>query len=928
MGLSSLSRFIQERQRPLCMATVVTLVSFALGLGGLSSYRQKQIWDQTREAAHHLREYLEQPVQQLSLLALTLRLSLDQLHREAINGEEPHRLLRELQQIQQAIARQQPTSRGLLLGLVTRQRLISSDGTSRPTPPALLSRLSAPHPAAVRRPLLADVPLGPDGADYALYAEPLAGGTWAIAALPQADLLQHFAHSATEELSSYDYRIESRGNPERIRLLSAPFASEAQPASLTLPILSPGGPWHLQVAPRARRVWEPAQLGPTALAMVLGFFTYRLLRLPSKLSQTLELQTAELLMVQKALEDSRNGVVITDYQPEDPDNRYPIRYVNRAFTTITGYSREEVLGRDSRLLQDPESDPEARNRIRLALREGRSCREVLHNRRKSGELFWNELTISPVFNDRGSIIAFLGFQQDVTERVEATARLEEQNAALEEARRQAEAADEAKGRFLATMSHELRTPLNAVIGMAHLLQGTRLDPQQQAKLQTIQSSSELLLSLISDILDFSKIESGNLDLSPELIDPVTLVDEITDILAPLASSKGLDLYAPIDPHLPARLAVDSLRLRQVLLNLIGNAIKFTDVGHISMSLEQQVDSDGRRWLAGRVRDTGIGISSQQQSRLFEPFAQGDSTTTRRFGGTGLGLVISRRLCQLMGGDLTLEQSSLQGSSFLWRIRVDSDDPSPPPPVAQPQTIRVLCHRQEPAAHLCSRLERMGHQLSASHRCAPPLPDEWLFLGPRLLRQDPELITLARSFGDRLVLLGDIPCPVLPQARRLALPTRITQLEALLTPTGESPAAVGPVPDSEEPPESRLRILLAEDNPINQRVALALLERWGYHADVVPSGREILDQLPQLPYDLVLMDLQMPDVDGYAATRAIRDRNSSQPWIVAMTANALESDRQQCLDAGMNDYISKPIRPQRLQEVIEQAARALSRSRIS
>ncbi len=508
---------------------------------------------------------------------------------------------------------------------------------------------------------------------------------------------------------------------------------------------------------------------------------------------------------------------------------------------------------------------------------------------------------------------------------------------LSASKQAAEAASEAKSRFLATMSHEIRTPMNGILGMAELTLGTRLTDRQQGYLVTLKDSANALLTLLNDLLDFSKIEAGKMDL--EAID-YSLRDVVLDsarLLAISAGRKGLDLICRIEPDVPTQVVGDPNRLRQVLVNLLGNAIKFTPEGEVAVHAAAVKDVDGQRRLRISVRDTGIGIPADKQQWIFEAFHQTDSSVTRRFGGTGLGLAICSQLIQLMDGSICLESAEGQGTVFYVDIPLalpaDCDLPAIGKPPAADRPILVVSDHPESRLALCESLDYLGlpceilaevEAIRATDRRSILLVDVGIHAQPMLDRimarvfdgsNDPEdLICLLPAGRSELIA----ECEALAVEHVLTKPVKPAELEqAIRSVLDRSTSAVQiEAADSESEP-SALRILVADDSPVNRDVAMGMLELCGHSVQAVVNGAEAVQAVRENNWDLVFMDLEMPVMDGLAATRAIRqlpDSKAETP-IYAMTAHALEETNQQCVDAGMDGYITKPIMPDQLLELL-------------
>ena len=487
-------------------------------------------------------------------------------------------------------------------------------------------------------------------------------------------------------------------------------------------------------------------------------------------------------------------------------------------------------------------------------------------------------------------------------------------------------ASEAKMRFLATMSHEMRTPLNGILGMTGLLLDTRLDPNQTAYAEAVRESGSALLALINDILDYSKIEAGHLDLDDHPFDLHGLVQSVAELLSPRAAHKGLEIASTVAPDVPARLRGDEGRLRQVLLNLASNGVKFTESGGVTIEVTSRLLADGRASLCFAVRDTGIGIAEDAQASVFEEFAQADETRARRYEGTGLGLAIVRRIVGAMGGDVRLDSELGRGSVFSFTVPL-AVEAGPVAAAPVPQTVVLATASAVLQRSLGLQLKGLGCE-TVLFADTPGAANTALkrHKGAVLLCDLP----IAAAAGQKLAGLADHALVLLsPLARGrldtfkragfsgyLIKPVRQASLaERLVKRSGMEAApqlehrldAAPAAPSADGP---KRRVLLAEDNQINAVLATAIIRRAGHHVDVAGNGQEALETLAQAPYDVVLMDMHMPVMDGLEATRRIRGEGgeaASLP-IVALTANAMRADRETCLEAGMDDFLSKPFDP--------------------
>jgi two-component system, sensor histidine kinase and response regulator len=568
---------------------------------------------------------------------------------------------------------------------------------------------------------------------------------------------------------------------------------------------------------------------------------------------------------------------------------------------------------------------------------------------------WALTTKVPLRNKDGEIIGTFGISKDITAMVQA----EED---LKRAKEAAEAATRAKSAFLASMSHEIRTPMNGVIGMTNLLLETRLDPEQHEYAATARNSAEALLNIINDILDFSKIEAGKLTFEVLDFDLREVVEETVELFAARSRLKKLELGSLVPREIPTRLRGDPGRLRQVLMNLVGNAVKFTNHGEVFVQVTREEETDTHASLRIEVADTGIGIAPEVQAKLFTAFTQADTSTTRKYGGTGLGLAIAWQLVALMEGRMGVRSVPGQGSTFWFTFRLEKQAPALPleGPEAERRlaglhvlvvddnaTNRKILHHQlagwglrdTPAASGAQALQllRQANTEGARYDLAildMEMPEMDGLMLARAIQAEPTLagtrLLMLTSLGEKLSLEilksgGLSACLIKPVRQSELYSALMTVLFA--GPASPSRPAASPHAPSPPPERKEVRVLVAEDNVVNQKLAVRQLAKLGYAADAVASGLEAIEALEMIPYDILLMDCQMPDMDGYQATREIRRREKEGSLnpnlhravrIIALTADAMEGDRDRCLEAGMDDYIAKPVRMEALREVLAHA----------
>ncbi len=633
-----------------------------------------------------------------------------------------------------------------------------------------------------------------------------------------------------------------------------------------------------------------------------------------------------------------------------------ITFFNNALCSILGYLSDEIKEIDQGIIFDRENASRAYETINNVWATGQpaSIFDLLITR-KDGTPVYTEASISLIRNQTNEPVGFRGVLRDVTERRKAEA--------LEQEKSAAEYANKAKSEFLANMSHEIRTPLNAIIGLTELLVETELSDRQKEDLNVVLAAAHSLLTVINDILDFSKIEAGKLELEKTGFNIRRLVEDSVKIMATKAHEKKLALESWIDPEIPVTVAGDPFRLRQIILNLIGNAIKFTDSGSVITRVACQEEDDFSALFFISVEDTGIGIAAENLEGVFGAFAQADGGTTRKYGGTGLGLSVSKQLVEMMAGTISAESQLGHGSTFAFTARfelekdtrlkdtwpdIDFSDQKLILAVVNDATRQILSQSIDATikAPYFETFDLAAAQNELSSATGTGEPYTLVLVDNDFSESD--LLAFYHCIGNLNPVPGVISMlplagnRIIPDAAILPVFTTITKpvfslelIDSIIAATDPESGDLSAIPAQSQLlddtlPSSDLRILVAEDTPFNQKFVARLFERWQLNSVIVENGRQAVETLARQPFDLVLMDVQMPEMDGFEATRLIRqnEAESDQPHlpIIAMTAYAMKGDMERCLAAGMDGYVSKPISAELLKaEIIKFSPATLTRA---
>ena len=621
-----------------------------------------------------------------------------------------------------------------------------------------------------------------------------------------------------------------------------------------------------------------------------------------------------------------------------------IVFANEKFAVLMGTTADQMIGKTVADFYPEELAKKAREEDESVMRSGEVLEDVFDDT-VDGQIHYYASRKGPVRNEQGDVIGIQTIFWDITQQRLAEQALLREREGLRIAKEEADAANRAKSDFLANMSHEIRTPMNAIIGMTDLLLETQLTPTQHEYLSMVQDSGEALLTLLNDILDFSKIEAGKLELDSVSFDIRESLGDTMKGLGYRAHTKGLELAVRVDEKIPRLLRGDPSRIRQIVVNLVGNAIKFTEQGEVVLEIECKRKSETQATLRFAVIDTGIGIAEENLVKVFQEFEQADASTTRQFGGTGLGLAISARLVQLMDGRIWVESELGRGSRFQFELPLEVDHAAPPmdssdAPVSI-QGVRVLIVDDNATNRriLKDMLTNWGMEPTTASGGTLALQslvdateedDSFKLLISDVNMPEMDGLMLTKTIVERS-LMNPASIIMLTSGARprdssefqsigitshLLKPAKQSEMyDAVVSSLSASGLKTNPMLTKETPAKLQvssyeLRILLAEDNLVNQKLAIGILTKLGHRVTVANNGKEALEKLQQATYDIVLMDVQMPEMDGLAATRELRRREQQTQThipVVAMTAHAMKGDREHCLAAGMDDYLTKPIR---------------------
>jgi PAS domain S-box-containing protein len=653
-----------------------------------------------------------------------------------------------------------------------------------------------------------------------------------------------------------------------------------------------------------------------------AFYIWMLLGMPlgTYLVVRRQLEQREAIRnLSEAMEQSHSALMVVDLES-------CIEYANRGLCQQIGYSRRELIGRNWREFQVADTSADTLAELVSTVRSGRPWEGEWFNRRKDGTVYPVRGVVTPVKRRDGTLSCFVGVFDDMTE-------IKRKEAELREARDLARAGDQAKGQFLATMSHEVRTPLNGIVGFTNLLLDTELSGEQRDFVQTIRSSSESLIQLTGDILDYARIESGKLALEPAPCDPRECVEDALDLLAGPAGAKQLEMLHWVDDGVPASIIVDGGRLRQVLVNLVNNAVKFTERGTVEVTVSvatedrravrevgQAPAERGSVALVFSVRDTGIGIAGDQFEKLFRPFSQLDGTSTRKFGGAGLGLAICRNLVNLMGGEISFTSEPGRGSVFSFVVKGAVVEATKPPTDLTGLRLAIVARPGGLRSQWVRLAARWGAVVVEAETAAHVAPETW----------DLALVDIDEKLCGELMVPGAALPGLAPERTFGVVPLSLSterrnglraHFRLLVNkPVHHEPLRVllGGVTSVSAPPmrpptHFKLRVLLVEDNPVNQRLMQKVLTNLGCEWTVAANGRLAVDELTRAKgdYDVVLMDLHMPELDGLAAIAEIREGKAGlrakTVWIAALTADARDDQRARAAAAGANDYLTKPLK---------------------